>query len=259
MGYIFNYNDAIAYEQWCNEAKNKRATELENRLMLNMLEPVQGSRVLDIGCGTGASLFPFIEKGLLTTGLDPSPDMIDIALKNLGHRADLYRGFAEDLPFDDNFFNQACLVKSLEFVEDPKKAIEEACRVAKDKIFIGVLNRYSIRGTRLRVRRIFTKSLYDHARFFSIWELEEIIRELLGNVPISWRTVCQFSAPTGRISHTIEHSNLVQKCPFGAFTGMTVTLIPRFRTRLLELLRHPASEGGAVAGLARAKELKIEN
>ncbi len=259
MGYVFNYNDAIAYEQWCNEPKNKSATELENRLMLNMLEPVRRNRVLDIGCGTGASLFPFIEKGLSVTGLDPSPDMIDIALKKLGNRADLHCGFAEDLPFDDNSFNHACLVKSLEFVEDPKKAIEEACRVAKDKIFIGVLNRHSIRGTQLRVRRIFTKSFYNHARFFSIWELEEIIREILGNVPISWRTVCQFSSPTGRIAQTIEHSDLIQKCPFGAFTGMTVTLVPRFRTRPLELLRQADPEGAAVAGLARTKELPIDN
>jgi len=79
---------------------------------------------------------------------------------------DLHRGFAEDLPFDDNSFNYACFITTLEFVDDPRKAIEEACRVAKDRIFIGVLNRYALKGIQLRLKGIFTKSIYNRAQFF---------------------------------------------------------------------------------------------
>lgn len=233
MGYVFDFNDAIYYEEWLNNPKNRFAADLEKRLMLNALKPERGESVLDIGCGSGFGLQTFLDKGLQVTGLDPSPYMLDIAQKNIGNRVDLHRGVAEDLPFDDNSFNYACFITTLEFVEDPKKAIEEACRVAKDKIFLGVLNRYAITGIHRRIKGVFTRTIYNHACFFSIWELKDIIRSLLGDVPIAWKTVCQFSASPGQVASKIEQFPLMQKCPFGAFIGMVVTLVPRFRTRPL--------------------------
>jgi len=235
MGYVFNFNDAVSYEQWFNNPQNRFADDLESRLMVDMLSPMRGETLLDIGCGTGARFLPFIEKGLNVTGLDPSPYMLDITLKNLGNRADLYRGFAEDLPFDDNSFNYACLVTTLEFVDDPQKALEEACRVAKDRIFIGVLNKYAIKGIERRVRGIFTKTIFNHAKFFSVWEIKQIIRTILGRVPVSWRTVCQLPAGSGKFAYNLEQSRLVQRFPFGAFAGIVVSLVPRFRTRPLAM------------------------
>ncbi len=245
MGYVFDFNDAIYHEEWLNDPKNRFAVDLEKRLMLNALKPVHGESILDIGCGTGTGLQTFLDKGLQVTGIDPSPYMLDVASKNIGNRADLHRGFAEDLPFDDNSFNYACLMTTLEFVENPKKALEEACRVAKDKIFLGVLNRYAIKGVQRRIKGVFTRTIYNQACFFSIWELKGIIRSLLGDVPISWRTVLQFSASPGLITSKIEQFSLMQKCPFGAFIGMSVTPVPRFRTRPLTVpykTKHTTSE-----------------
>lgn len=235
MGYVFNFHDAIAYEQWFNKPQNRFFFDLEKRLMLDMLKPIRGDSVVDIGCGTGANLLAFTETGLQVTGLDPSPYMLDIAAKNLGNRADLHRGFAEDLPFDDNSFNYACLITTLEFVDDPQKALEEACRITKDKIFIGVLNRYAIKGIQRRIKGMFIKTVYNRAKFFSVWELKQIIRTILGDVPISWRTTCQLPIMHGNIAYRIEQLSLLQKCPFGAFAGMVVTLVPRYKTRILPL------------------------
>ena len=248
MGYVFNFNDAVSYQEWFNDPRNRFVVELEKRLMLDLLKPARGETLLEIGCGTGAGLLTFLDNGIQATGLDPSPYMLDIASKNAGNRADLHRGFAEDLPFEDNSFNYACLITTLEFVEDPKRALEEACRVAKDRIFIGVLNRYAIKGVQRRVKGVFTKTIYNRAHFFSIWELKQIIRLLLGDVPISWRTVCQFSARPGRITKRIEQSSLLQKCPFGAFVGMVVTLVPRFKARPLALSYKAKQTTGAAAG-----------
>lgn len=235
MGYVFNFHDVIAYEQWFNKPQNRFFFDLEKRLMLDMLKPVRGDSVIDIGCGTGANLLAFAEMGLQVTGLDPSPYMLDIAAKNLSNRADLHRGFAEDLPFDDNSFNYSCLITTLEFVDDPQKALEETCRITKDKIFIGVLNRYAIKGIQRRIKGMFIKTVYNRAKFFSVWELKQIIRTVLGNVPISWRTTCQLPIMHGNIASRIEQLSLLQKCPFGAFAGMVVTLVPRYKTRILPL------------------------
>lgn len=244
MGYVFDFKDSRAYEQWLDSDERRFALALENRLVLDLLKPVKAETILDIGCGVGGNLDLYCEACLNPTGLDASPYMLDIASRRLGDRVDLYRGFAEDLPFDDNSFNYASLSTTLEFVEKPQKAIEEACRVAKDKVFIGVLNRYAIHGVQRRVMGIFNSSIYNRAQFFSVWEIKHLFRKVLGNVPIEWRTVCQFFTKGNHFAVGVEKSKLLQRFPFGAFAGISVTLVPRFRTRPLAMRYRSESTSG---------------
>jgi SAM-dependent methyltransferase len=252
MGHVFDFHEAVAYEKWMKKPENELAFQMEIQLLRDMLQPRPGESILDIGCGAGLCLPAFLDMGLKVTGIDPSTYMLDIALSRVGNRADLYRGFAEDLPFGDNSFNHACLFTTLEFVDDAGKALAEACRVAKDRLFIGVLNRYAIKGVERRVRGMFSPSIYNHARFFSVWELKHMIYDLVGHVPVSWRTVCQLPLPSGKFASSFEQPFL-QRCPFGAFAGMVVILIPRFRTRPLTAPYQPthAPVGGS-AGVTAA-------
>ena len=190
MGYVYDFHDARRYNQWILKDQNRVAADLESRLMMGMLDPALGESILDIGCGTGASCRPLLEKGFDVTGIDPSPYMLDILSASLGNRVSLYRGFAEDLPFDDNSFNHASLFTSLEFVENPLKALEEAFRVAKDRVFIGFLNRYALTGIGRRVKGIFTPTIYNRATFFSVWEIKNMVRELMGPLRVWWRRAC---------------------------------------------------------------------
>ncbi len=248
MGHVFDFHDTKKYAQSLIQERNRCGIGLESQLMLNMLNPARGDSILDIGCGTGASIEPLLECGLDVTGLDPSPYMLDVAAAALNERVDLYRGFAEDLPFDDNSFNHACFFTTLEFVEAPAKAIEEACRVAKDKVFIGFLNRFALKGFQRRVQGVFSATIYNRARFFSVWELKSMIRDMAGPVPVSWRTVLQFTQATGKLTRAFENSHLVQRCPFGAFAGMVVTLVPRFKTRPLAMRYRPKNARTALGG-----------
>ena len=248
-GHVFDFSEAVNYERWCNKPQNKVAFELEAQLMKDLLQPMRGESVLDIGCGTGACMTAFIEMGLRVTGLDPSTYMLDMALKKIGHRADFYRGYAEDLPFDDNSFNYACLFTTLEFVADPVMALGEAFRVTKDRVFIGVLNRYALKGIERRVKGIFSPTIFNRARFFSVWELKQMIRRIIGEVPVSWRTVCQLPANSGKFVHNLEQSKIVQRCPFGAFAGMVVILVPRIRLRPLTMRYKPKDAPEAATGL----------
>ncbi|MGD8520013.1 MAG: class I SAM-dependent methyltransferase [Desulfobacterales bacterium] len=248
MGHVFDFHEALAYEQWLQQPLNRSVFELETQLMRDLLKPMRGESILDIGCGTGACLQAFLDIGLQVTGLDPSTYMLDVAIRNLGNRVELYRGYAEDLPFDDNSFTYACLFTTLEFVDDPQKTLEEACRVAKDRVFIGVLNRYAIKGIQRRVKGMFSSTIYNHAQFFSVWELKGIIREILGPVPVSWRTVCQLPSPGGKFSHGLEQNRIIQRCPFGAFAGMVVSLIPRFKTRPLAMRYRTKHTTGTATG-----------
>lgn len=244
MGYVFDFNDAKNYGRWLDKPANRLITDLQRRLALNLLEPLPGKTLLDIGCGTGVSAEPFVAAGLQVTGIDPSPYMLDIAAGKLGPRVDLHRGVAENLPFDDNSFHYASLITTLEFVENPQQAIAEACRVARHKVFLGVMNKYAIQGVQLRIKGVFTQSIYNRAHFYSVWELKQMIRSLVGNVPISWRTVCHLPSAYGIFAGRFERFSLVQRCPFGLFAGMVVTLVPRFTTRPLTISaprRQPAN------------------
>lgn len=253
MGYVFDFQDARSYAHWVSSKRDQWAADLEFNLMMSLLKPSEGESVLNIGCGTGQSTLPLLQMNLNATGIDPSPYMLDIAYDTLGNQVDLFRGYAEDLPFDDNSFNHAFFFISLEFVENPAKALSEACRVAKDKVFVGFINRYALKYIQLRLQGLFHTSIYNHAHFFSIWELKRMVRELAGPVPINWRTVCQLPNSHGKIVQNLEKSGFVQRCPFGTFCGMVITLMPRFRTRPLALRYKAKANGTLITGPAQIR------
>ena len=241
MGYVFDFKDADAYDRWAAKNGNQQTIDFENRLMVEMLRPALGDRLLDIGCGAGASLLPFLGMGIQLTGVDPSPYMLDIAEKKFGHRVDLHRAHAEDLPFEDNAFEYAILCLSLEFADDPKQALAEACRVAKDGIFVGILNKYSLTAMERRMKGVFASTIYNHARFFSIGEIKRLFYSLLGDAPVSWQTTGHFPGWKNQWIERLETSKLIRKSPFGAFAGIMAQPVPRFRTLPLEL-KTPAAK-----------------
>ncbi len=247
MGYIFNFKDTVEYNKWFEKPYNRSIYDLEKKLMMDLLQPEKRETVLDIGCGTGLSLIPYIEKGLSVTGIDPSKHMLDYAIKKIGNRAELRLCFAEDLPFDDNSFNYASFFTSLEFIDDPKKALEEACRVAKDKVFIGILNSCSVNVFCKRIKNHFSESAYSHAKFFNILEVKKMVKDLLGDVPVSWKAICGFPSRYSLIFNKFETADLIKKYPFGPFIGIVVTLIPRFRTKPLAVKYKTNQTGGAIA------------
>lgn len=248
MGYVFSQKDSEAFERERRDHRHGDIALLEGELMCDMLKPVPGESVLDIGCGIGTSLLTLLGKGLNVTGIDPSSYMLDAAYKRVNRRADLYRGVAEDLPFGDNSFNHAVFFASLEFVDDPRLALREACRVAKDKVFIGVMNRYALKGIERRVKGVFSETIYNKARFFSVWELKAEIRQIMGDVPVQWKTICHLPFVEGRVLNKIESAGLIKRFPFGAFAGVSALLVPRFRTRPLALKYTPPKNAGALLG-----------
>jgi 2-polyprenyl-3-methyl-5-hydroxy-6-metoxy-1,4-benzoquinol methylase len=57
-----------------------------------------GSRLLDVACGTGKSLEPFVRRGYTAVGCDLSQPMLDVAAAKLGARVRLERHDLRDLP-----------------------------------------------------------------------------------------------------------------------------------------------------------------
>ena len=90
----------------------------------------QGTRVLDVGCGSGLALVLAAQRGAVPSGLDISPGLLGIARDRLPG-AGLREGDMESLPFDDAAFDAVLGVNAFQFAGDPRRALREAARVAR--------------------------------------------------------------------------------------------------------------------------------
>ena len=90
----------------------------------------RGTRVLDVGCGSGLTLVLAARRGATPSGLDISPGLLGIARGRLPD-ADLREGDMESLPFSDAAFDAVVGVNAFQFAGDPPRALREAARVAR--------------------------------------------------------------------------------------------------------------------------------
>ena len=235
MGLIFDIHSATLYEAWCHSPQGRAMERLVEKFTIDLLDPQPGERVLDIGCGTGNHLLFLSKLGLDINGIDASPYMIDRARERLGRRSTLKTGVAEDLPFDDNEFDLACLTNTLEFLDDPLPALREAGRVANRRIFIGVMNSLSWYCLFNKLQGLFRESLINHVRFYNMWELKSHVRIAFGQVPIVWRTAQIWPPFFNRIGEIITDQWNLNHVPFGSFLGVAVTVVYRMKTNSLPL------------------------
>lgn len=235
MGYVFSSKDAQAYEEWMRRHPCRLALAIEQQTIQRVWSPRPGQRLLEVGCGSGLFTKWFAEKGLQVSGLDPSIPMLNLARLRLPTRVSLERGYAEDLPFADNSFDIVALITTLEFVEDPIRTLREACRVARDKVVLGVFNKYSLISWQRRLESLWKPSIYQHARFFGIVELQRLVYTILnGSVPIQWRTCLTFPLCTLNTLQTLERSPHFQWHPLGHFIAMVIDL-----QYILRTIQHP--------------------
>jgi ubiquinone/menaquinone biosynthesis C-methylase UbiE len=230
MGHVFGPRLARLYEAWEKSAEGILVDRLSSQLILRLLRPGKGERILDIGCGTGNHLLLFYRLGFDVTGLDASSYMLDIARSRLGDKASLKIGRAEDLPFEDNEFDLATLIFTLEFLDDPVAALREAGRVTRHKVFVGVLNSLSPGCMCKRFLALFHDSIFGEAHLFSLWGLKGYARRAYGNVPIEWGSIQIMPSLFRRYALRDELSCLTPSSPFGTFLGLAFRLIYTLKT-----------------------------
>ncbi|AWN36420.1 class I SAM-dependent methyltransferase [Methylobacterium radiodurans] len=97
-------------------------------LILETFAPIEGRRILDIGCGPGVLAKALAARGAAVTGIDPGEAAIrDAAARAPGARFE--RASAEALPFAAASFDGAVILNALHHVPDPAAALAEAARV----------------------------------------------------------------------------------------------------------------------------------
>ena len=204
-------------------------------LIPELLEPRHKERVLDIGCGAGNHLLFLNKLGLDITGIDASPYMISLAGKRLGHRCTLKTGLAEDLPFDDNEFDLAVLIHTLDFLDNPVQALREAGRVAKRKVFIGVVNSLSWHIINDKLKGLNTETISRYSKSFTLWELQSHIKRAYGSVPVAWRSDRIWPRFLDRLCGFLSDGWSLKSCPFSSFLGIAATIKYTVKTNNLPL------------------------
>jgi SAM-dependent methyltransferase len=77
---------------------------------------LRGRDVLDVGCGTGRSFVPLLERGYLVTACDQSPAMVDRARVAAAGRADVFVADMRELPDLGAFDLLTCLDDALNYL-----------------------------------------------------------------------------------------------------------------------------------------------
>jgi ubiquinone/menaquinone biosynthesis C-methylase UbiE len=131
----------LEYAPWRATTLGAITERLERTVVLDLAGPLEGRRVLEVGCGDGAYALAAARAGAHVTGLDRSAAVLDAArarAKAEGLAIDLQVGDAGALPFPADRFDVVLAVTVLCFVENPAQAVAEMARVLRPG---GVLGR----------------------------------------------------------------------------------------------------------------------
>lgn len=93
-----------------------------------------GRRCLDIGSGMGLFSIFLVLNGFDVSAIEPDDELIDRSKDNfriMNVNCSVRKGKAEDIPFEDNYFDGVFSSATLEHVEDWSRALAESIRVLK--------------------------------------------------------------------------------------------------------------------------------
>jgi SAM-dependent methyltransferase len=207
---------AAGYERWYTTSRGRRVDEAEGALLAYLLEAFRDARsALEVGCGTGHFTQWLKQSGLTAVGLDRSPAMLGEACRRFPSISFIL-GDARDLPFRDRSVDMVVFVATLEFLEDPIRALREAVRVARDGVTAIVFNRYSVGGLSRRWGPQARGNILSQACDYSVGSLRASLRSAAGGRlrQIRWASTL---FPNGLWK-------LVARAPFGDVIGMAVSL-----------------------------------
>ena len=122
------FTDPDAYERYVGRWSRRLAP-----LFVDFSRLVDGTRVLDVGCGTGAlaSAVLAAHPRCRVVGIDPSPGYVAYAKTHCNQNCEFETGDAQKLRFPDASFDGSVSLLVFNFIPDAAKALAEVRRVTR--------------------------------------------------------------------------------------------------------------------------------
>lgn len=167
----------------------------------------EGEKVLDLGCGRGATVNYLYEKhNIRAVGIDPSEKLIEEAKKQFGY-ADFFLGRGENLPFEKESFHSVFAECTLSLM-DSDRTLKQVNRVLKDDGWFIItdvcarnpeaifeLNQYAINSCMRGLHNLpQLKEKLQKADFEIVFEEDcsQLLKELLVKIAFSYGSMSAF-------------------------------------------------------------------
>lgn len=175
----------VAFGDWLTDRVARRPTgdraravygaddthDFARRAILEALALRPGDHLLDVGCGGGLLLRDALATGATATGIDHSPEMVDLA-RERAPEAEVRHASAEELPYADGRFTAVSMCAVFLFFREPTVVLTDARRVLADG---GRLAVYTP-GPQLRGTPAAPEPLAAHAHFYEDEALAALAR-----------------------------------------------------------------------------------
>lgn len=166
------------YDKWYQDPMGKFVDDIETDCIFSLTDNITGSRILDIGCGTGHLSEKLCKSGGIVTGIDISEKMLQKACENRDHLGlhieykymDLY-----NLVFDNYSFDYVFSMAAFEFIKNIELAFENIRKVLKPNgtIIIGTIHKNSS-WAKFYESETFSQTVFASAHFKGLDDFKKI-------------------------------------------------------------------------------------
>jgi len=194
------FQDAAGYDQrrFGGPASRYKQTVMMNAITA-LIGPLEGKRILDVGCGTGRGVVKFAQCAAFSVGSDFSLDMLSYAARKVAGNSTcaFVRAVSQQLPFSDAAFDVVTALNFLHLfkVETQRAMIAEMKRVVRPGGIIVLEFDNALQGL---VVGTYKRWLRDERGSFP-WEIRyaiggncRIVKKFGAVVPIAWRVMSRF-------------------------------------------------------------------
>ncbi len=161
------------------------------RAAIRSLKLIPGSKVLEVGVGTGLSLHRY-PREIGVDGIDIAPDMLAkarrrVERKGLSNVSGLHSMDARELEFEDNTFDAVVAMYVVSVTGEENRVVAEMKRVCKPDGIMVIVNHFRTESRLVRFAETLLRPIHKAVRFRADLDLDEFVNSNELNVEKSFR------------------------------------------------------------------------